>query len=413
MRILILGINYAPETVGIAVYTSGLAEALAERGHDVAVIAAQPYYPSWKIADEHRGLAWREEEVTTRLRVVRCPLYVPAQPTGAKRILHHASFALSAVFPMMRRAWSMKPDIIMSVAPSLISAPVALMAGKVTGGRTWVHVQDYEVEAAFSTGLLSPHGRAGRLGQRFERSLLRRFDRVSSISPGMCAKAIEMGVAPENVFEFRNWADTIGITPLDRGSAYRAEFGIETEHVALYSGSLANKQGIEIILEAAEILANRDDLTFLICGDGPGMGELRARAEGLRNLRIVPLQPKERLGELLGLASVHILPQIARVGGLLLPSKLANILASGRPVVVTADAGSDLATEVAGCGLTVPPGDAVAFASAIEILLDDARQRAALGSAARNRCEARWSRSNVLNALEKVGLGMSKERAAA
>ncbi|HET8612497.1 MAG TPA: glycosyltransferase, partial [Sphingomonas sp.] len=104
----------------------------------------------------------------------------------------------------------------------------------------------------------------------------------------------------------------------------------------------------------------------------------------------------ERLGELLGLADVHLLPQIVGAADLVLPSKLTNMLASGRPVVATAAPGTGLADEVEGCGIVTPPGDAAAFAAAIERLIDDPGERARLGRAARTRAEERWSRAGVL-----------------
>lgn len=179
-------------------------------------------------------------------------------------------------------------------------------------------------------------------------------------------------------------------------SAFRQEWSIDTEHVALYSGNIANKQGIDIVVEAAWQLQRRQDLTFVICGEGPNRARLEERALGLSNVQFHDLQPKERLNELMGLATVHLLPQLAAAADLLLPSKLTNMLASGRPVVATAATGTGLAREVEGCGLVVPPEDGSAFAGAIETLLDDGEFRSAAGIAARQRAEERWSKARIL-----------------
>lgn len=399
LDILILGLNYAPEKVGIAVYTTGLAEALAARGHRIRVVVGKPYYPAWTVTAPFRG-GWRRRGVENGVDVTRVAHYVPPRPSGARRILHHMSFALSALLPAVGAAAAGRPDLVVTIAPSLVSAPVAKVAGWVGGAKTWIHIQDFEVEAAAATGLVKRQGLLG-LALRIEAAMLRRFDRVSSISPAMCRKCLAKGVPRDRVVEFRNWADIDGVRPLAGPSGYRAEWGVAPPNVALYSGNIANKQGIEIVVEAAERLRHRSDLTFVVCGEGPNRARLEARAASLPNILFRDLQPRERLGDLLGLATVHLLPQLADAADLVLPSKLTNMLASGRPVVATAHPGTGLAEEVDGCGLVVPPGDPAAFAAAIEHLLDHPSERAALGAAARTRAEQRWVQSAIIDGFER------------
>lgn len=401
LRLLIVGLNYAPDMVGIAVYTTDLAEELVRRGHGVEVVAGKPYYPAWRVPDAFRG-GWRRRSRENGVALTRVAHYVPAKPSGLKRILHHASFALSSLLPAIGAARRVKPDVVMHIAPSLIAAPVARLAARISGARTWLHIQDFEVEAAIATGLLG-EGLPLRLALAFERSVLSGFDRVSSISPAMCRKCAEKGVPEAAVVEFRNWADIASVTPLAGPSPYAAEWSIRTPFVALYSGNIANKQGIEIVLEAAERLAYRPDLTFVVCGQGPNRANLeaQARSQGLANIHFHDLQPKERLGDLLGLASVHLLPQAAGAADLVLPSKLTNMLASGRPVVATAAPGTGLAAEVEGCGILVPPGDGAAFADAIAALLDDPAAHARFSIAARRRAETTWARDAIISGLEQ------------
>lgn len=395
MRVLFLGLNYAPEQVGIAVYSAGLCEHLVAEGHEVHAVVGKPYYPEWSTHEAYRGGGIRKS-TERQVEVVRVPLYVPSVPSGAKRLLHHASFAFFALWPMLSAAHTFKPDLVVTVAPSLIAAPVAWLAAKLARVPSWLHIQDFESEAAIATGLIDAKSFLGRFASRVVGAIFRRFERLSSISPEMCAKFAEYGVPAERVVEFRNWAALENVSPLTGPSPYRAEWAIETPHVALYSGNIANKQGIEIILEAAERLKLRADLTFVICGMGPNRPSLEVQAAGLRNIRFVDLQPLERLGDLLGLASVHLLPQKADAADLMLPSKLTNMLASGRPVVATAPPGSGLAREVAGSGIVVPPGDAGAFAYAIEALLDDEREWRRFAGNARARAEAAWNQKAIV-----------------
>ncbi|MDC1198850.1 WcaI family glycosyltransferase [bacterium] len=408
MRVLILGINYAPEPVGIAIYTTGLATGLAAEGCEVEVVAAQPYYPTWRIATGFSRWRWTASH-EDGVRVLRCPHYIPRNPGGARRILHHLSFALSALIPVVWRA-RRRPDVVFVVAPSILAAPVGWLAARLSGARIWLHLQDFEAEAAVSTGLLRAGGVSGRLALWFERRMLAAADRVSAISPQMCARLAAKGVPAAKIHELRNWASLDHVRPLDRPSAYRAEFGVATPQVALYSGNIANKQGVEIIVEAARALRGRNDLTFVVCGEGPNLAQLKSLAAGLPNIRFHPLQPKERLGELLGLATIHLLPQIAGAADLVLPSKLANMFASGRPVVATTVPGAGIAEEVADCGLITPPGDAAAFASAIARLADDPTLAARLGAAGRARAEARWDKASVIENFRRAAAALSRPR---
>ncbi|WP_298190302.1 WcaI family glycosyltransferase [Novosphingobium sp.] len=399
MKLLILGLNYAPEPVGIGPYTTGLAEEMASRGHQVEVVAGKPYYPQWRpYAGQPKG---RTDTVENGVNVTRVPHYVPATPNGSRRLLHHASFALSASAPMMAAA-RQNPDLVLAIAPSLMSVPIAARAAGRAHAPLWVHIQDFEVEAAFATNLVKGGGPVERCARAVEHRILQSAARVSTISPQMCAKLIEKGVPPERIYELRNWSNATFAPNDTHGAAYRQEWGIGDRKVALYSGNIANKQGIEIVIEAAQLLRHRSDLVFVICGEGPNRIRLAQMAEGLANVQLHDLQPAERMGDLLSLASLHLLPQIPGAADLVLPSKLTNMLQSGRPVIATADPGTGLYAEVDGCGRLAAPGDAQALADAIISLIDDEAARLELGQAALVRARERWGRKSILDSLESA-----------
>ncbi|MBW6417901.1 WcaI family glycosyltransferase [Celeribacter sp. PS-C1] len=401
MKVQCLSLNYAPEEIGIAVYSTGFANELAARGHEVSVLCAHPYYPQWRLRQGWPKYTYRTIQADKDTpKVVHCPLYVPKTPTAKTRMLHYASFALTAFPRMIADAVKDRPDVIFVVAPSLVSAVTAWVTAKMTGARLWLHIQDFEVEAAFATGAIAPESRLGRAARAFEAWMMGKFDMISSISGPMLDKLRKNGIPEDKIFEFRNWANLQKVKVIEGLSPMRAELGIETKYVAYYSGNVAAKQGLEIIPEAARLLAKRDDLTFVICGEGPFLETLKQKAEGLNNIRFYPLQPFEKLSDALGMADVHLLPQIAGVAELVLPSKLTNMLASGRPVVATAYPETALAQEVEGAGVVTEPGNAKAFAEAIETLLDDPEQRLAYGRMARHRALENWDMSAILDRLE-------------
>lgn len=396
MRVLILGLNYAPEPVGIGPYTTGLAEALVARGHEVDVLAGKPYYPQWRAYDgQPKG---RTHSVENGVSITRVPHYIPTKPSGAKRIAHHLSFAASAwsaAGPLLRR----RPDLVFTIAPSLLSVPVAARIARKAGVPLWLHIQDFEVEAAFATGLIKGGSGAAGLARGVENRIIGMADMVSTISPQMCERLTAKGVPVERIYQLRNWSNAAFDFARADPSTYRREWGLGDRKVALYSGNIANKQGLEIVIEAARLLRDRPDLAFVICGEGPNRERLAQLAAGLDNVQFHDLQPATRMADFLSLANVHLLPQIVGAADLVLPSKLTNMLASGRPVVATAEGGTGLFEEVEGCGLNTPPGDAQALAAGIAQLMDNDALRADLGAEAQKRAGERWSQGAIIDRL--------------
>lgn len=399
MKILMVCLNYAPELTGIGKYAAEQAEWLAARGHAVRVATAPPYYPAWRIGDGYRAWQFRREQIRG-VDVWRAPVWIPARQSGARRLLHLASFALSSL-PLLARQLFWRPDIVFMVEPPLMCTPAATLLARLTGARTWLHVQDYEVDAAFALGLLRrPWLR--RLATRCERMLLARQDCVSSISPAMVALAIDKGVAPSRTMLLPNWTVLHQPSP-DATAAMRRELGIPDQSVmALYSGNMGAKQGLEHLSAAAVRLQDRADIHLVFCGDGSGRAALLAACAGLERVRFLPLQDNERFPALLAAADIHLLPQRADVADLVMPSKLTGMLASARPVVTTAASGSALAEVVQRCGIVVPPGDDDAFASAIAELADAPARRVALGNAGLEWARRHLERDTVLGQLEQA-----------
>lgn len=397
MRVLICSANYAPELTGVGKYSGEMAVWLAARGHEVRVVAAPPYYPAWRVAEAYRGRLFHQETLDG-VKVWRAPLWVPARPGGLARVLHLLSFGLGAALPLLWWALRWRPQAVVCVAPFFTAAPASLLAARLAGAPAWLHVQDYEIDVAFSMGLLKG-GLLKRAVAAAERFLFRRFDRVSSISQRMLDRAGDKGVPAVRRVMFRNGVDVDAVRPLAGPSPYRRELGLADDAVVvLFSGTLGRKQGLHLVPEVARRLADEPRLQFVVCGDGPMKDELVKSAEGLANLRFLPLQPLARLGELLGLADIQLLTQDAAAEDLVLPSKLSGMLSSGRPVVATCAEGTEIARTVQGYGRVVPPDDAAALAEALRQLAGDAAERQRLGQAARRFAEEHLHAGRVLQA---------------
>ena len=401
LKILVYGINFTPELTGTGKYTGEMAHWLAGAGHDMRVIAAPPYYPAWHVGQGYKAGQYRTES-WRGVKVFRCPLWVPHQPSGLKRLLHLASFAASSL-PVLLAQWSWKPDVVWVVEPPFMCAPAALGFARLRGAASWLHVQDYEVDAAFDLGLLKG-ATLRRWVEAAERWLMGNFSRVSTISGRMLARAQSKGVGPARLVSFPNWVDISSIAPLAYPSPYRAELGLPANAVVVqYSGNMGNKQGLEILADLAKSLADEPRVHFVFGGNGSGRADLEARCAGLANVRFLDLQPLERLNEWLGLADVHLLPQRADAADLVMPSKLTGMLASGRAVLATALPETELGRVVAqdaACGMVVPPEDPAAMAEALRALAADPARRAELGANGRRYAERELSRDVILRRFE-------------
>jgi colanic acid biosynthesis glycosyl transferase WcaI len=399
MRILIHGINFHPEPTGIGKYSGDMAAGLVAMGHQVRVVAAPPYYPDWRVNDgwsnRYRRHTWQGVDVW------RVPLWVPQTPSGLKRIVHLLSFSVAAL-PVLALQLFWRPQVVMVVAPALTSAPGGWLTARLSGARAWLHVQDFEVDAAFELGLINGNGLVRKLVTGIEHWLLQRFDRVSTISWRMLDRTRSKGVARNRLVFLPNWVGDQAVEDYAGKGRYREELGIADDAVvALFSGTLGGKQGLDLLPEVAKLVADHPQLVMVICGDGVMKPQLEAACEGMANVRMLPLQPAERLAELLHMADIHLLPQNPGAADLVMPSKLSGMLGSGRPVVTTAEPDTELAHVVAACGRVVPPGDAPQLAQALIDLAERPQLRAELGLKANEYARKHLVRSVVLGRLNE------------
>jgi colanic acid biosynthesis glycosyl transferase WcaI len=401
MKILIQALNYPPEFISTGKYTGEMAEWLAARGHEVSVITTPPYYPQWQVWQEYSAFAYRRETIQN-VKVIRCPLWVPTKLSGLKRILHLLSFVVSAAPVVFWQIVKQRPDVVIVIQPYLFAAPWVRLVSLLSKNKTWLHIQDYELDAAFALGFvkLKPLWRFATL---FERGLLRSFDRVSTISVRMMERLKMKGVNPENTFLFPNWVDTHTIFPLDRmGTTLGAHFSLSPEHfVALYSGNMGVKQGLDLIIEVAKRLRENKRIIFVLCGDGAVRGNLINEAKGLDNIKFMPLQPFEKFNELLNMADVHLLPQREDAADLVMPSKLGGMLASGCPILATAHSSTQVAETVKNAGLVVPPGDVSAFVEALLFMASNQELCQEWGKRAREIAVQEWDKEQILLKFEQ------------
>jgi colanic acid biosynthesis glycosyl transferase WcaI len=401
MRILIVGLNFYPELTGVGKYTSDMARWLVARGHDVRVIASPPFYPEWRFPPGYSRYFWHRDE-WSGVRIVRCPIWLPKKITGLSRIFHLLSYAFSIIPALMAHIF-WKPDIVWTVEPPLLLSPSVLFFSFITKASSVLHIQDFEVDAAFNLGLIRGL-RLKRFALSVEKFILRRFDLVSTISSRMLALSIIKGVSPNRAIYFPNWVDLN--FDCDKSLVnYRVMFNIPSDGIiVLYSGNMGAKQGIEIlsdlVVRVAEIQNLENKINFIFCGSGIAKDQLVDSCKDFDFVHFLQLQSDENFPILLGSADIHILPQRSDAADLVMPSKLTGMLASGKSILVTALPNTELGNVLDGIAIIVPPDDVNALLDGVLTLANDFDLRKKLGRAGRLYAEHNLARDMVLVAYE-------------
>ncbi len=346
-RILIICINYAPERTGIGRYTGELGDWLASQGADVQVVTGFPYYPAWKLESGYR-MKWFHGEHLNGVTLLRCPLYIPKNPTPFKRILQDLSFMFTALIGLSGKLIrGTRFDHIWVASPSFLSGWVGIWAGCFNPrARRHLHVFDLPIDAAQALGMIR-----GSLMLRFlslmESAMMKRYHRVSTLSGGMRKRIIQKGVPETSIVLLPIWVDTNRFQPKHPNVELLSRLGISADkRIVLYSGAVGEKQGLESLLAMAGMAqsAGMSDLLFIIAGDGPYVRTLKlmARQSDLANIMFIPLLNDDDFPDMLQSAWLHLVLQRDVSGEHFMPSKLYPILAAGGLAMVTADPLSSL-----------------------------------------------------------------------
>ena len=400
MRIVVLCPHFAPDVAPTGEVMTRLVEELAARGHHVEVVTALPWYRDHAVEPAWRGHLLRRE-TTAWGRVTR--IHPFASRDKRNLIARAAGFVAFTAVATVVAAMGRRADVVMAMSPPLTLGPAGWLAGTLRRAPLVFNIQDVYPDVAVDVGALTD-ARVIRLARWLERFTYRRAAVVTVLSDDLADNVADRAGGRDRVAVIPNFVDAAAIRPGPRTNGYRAEYGLGDRTVVMYAGNIGYSQPLGMVVEAARRLAGRDDLVFVVNGGGSGLEALEQAAAGLPNVVFAPLQPRERLPEVLAAADIHLVVLRSGVARSSVPSKTYSILAAGRPVLASIDAGSQVARmiEGAGAGLTVPPGDVDGFAHGVETLADDPEERAAMGARARRFVEECHSPAAVAEMYEDL-----------
>ncbi|HMD08447.1 MAG TPA: glycosyltransferase family 4 protein [Candidatus Acidoferrum sp.] len=376
MRILLLNLYYPPDTSATAKMAATVVNALSER-HDVTVLCGRPSY------DPTERRPWRlwQTESNGKTRIIRVGSTDYPRFQMKRRVLNYLSYVALAV----PRAFFLRCDVVLAMTDppfeGIVGAIVTLLKGK-----PYVYnIRDMYPDMAVGGAIVKP-GLPARIWEKLHRWALRRATRVIVLGEDMRARIVAKGVNPAGVEIVRDGTD---IPPPDAPQpaldsevirAIRGDF----KFVLLHAGNLGFYGAWETLITAVCDL-QADGVGLVFVGEGAQRAHIEALARETENVRFLPFFPANQIPSVLAAADAHVITVKRGLEGVVVPSKMYGILASGKPILAVAPDETDAASLGAKFGFAVSadPDDPDKVASAIRLLVMDNEKVQYMGRAAR------------------------------
>lgn len=397
-KITIVGLNFFPEDTAIGLYTTQLAEYLIKKGFEVQVITGFPYYPKWKIADDYRDKPKNYVEYHNGIKIIRYRPYIPENPTFLKRIL----LLLDFTYGTFKNSFKIKKtDLVLTIVPFTTSIFVGNKIAKRNKAKHWVHIQDFEFDAAHETKLTSKAGFLFKILYKIEKTLLQKADVISTISYAMLSKLQKKVGNDKKTYLIPNWVDVNFINP---EKAKPHKYLSSDKFKILYAGNIGQKQDWLLLKKIAEQL-NPKEVEIVIVGDGAAKKEVEKKLGQLSHVHFYPPVPFDELNDLLCSADVHILCQKNEVVDTVMPSKILGMMASQKPSVIAGNEKSEVAKIIKKSkgGYYFKNTETDQMLEAIRKLKTDSKLREVTGQNARQYVQKNFDSQKILeNFVQKI-----------
>jgi len=377
-RLLFINQYYWPDHASTAQHLADLAESLASRGHDVHVVCSRGGYragtPRPPRRESHNGVSIHRVDATSLGR-----------KSTLTRMIDYLSFYLRAFWLGL---FLPRFDVVATLTTPPIIGLIGTLLRRIKGSRHIYWSMDLHPDASLALGRMSKTNPIVRFLAWLSDVVYRQADKVVVLGSYMADRIAAKGVRRDRLAMIPVWNRRDEIYPIPRaGHPLRSELGLESKFIAMYSGNLGLAHSFDEILEAARRLKDRDDIVFLIVGDGPRLAQVQAaqQAEDLVNVRFLKYFPRAMLHASLSLADVHLISMRAEMTGIVVPGKLYGAMASARPTIFVGPAHCESADTIrrADCGATIPLGDVDRLVATLERYADD--PEAALADGERGR----------------------------
>ncbi len=398
MKLLIVTQYFWPENFRI----NDLAREFHKRGHAVTVLTGMPNYPSGRFADGY-GLAGPYRELHDGIEIIRCPLVLRGNGTRLRLVLNYLSFAAMASIRGLLSCRG-RYDLIFVHEPSPLTVCLPAIVMKwLTKAPILLWVLDLWPESLSATGAIrSP--RVLNLVERMVRMIYRHCDRILVQSMAFMPHVAQQQVPPDTMRYFPSWAEalyeaTTAQLPLPEGVVLPKGFRV------MFAGNVGAAQDFATILNAAERLKSRDDIHWIILGDGRMFTWVWQEIDRRRLRKTVHMlghYPLESMPAFYAQADA-MLVTLRRdpIFALTIPGKVQSYLAAGRPIVAALDGEGARIIQEAGAGCVGPAEDPEGLAKAVVKMADsppEARER--MGRCAAEYYRTHFERNMLFDRLE-------------
>jgi glycosyltransferase involved in cell wall biosynthesis len=382
-----------------------LARFLVAKGHQITVVASPVSYLTGKTDSDH--IAWVTKQEDHGITILRTYTYPALHRSFIHRLLSFFSFMLSSFFAGMQVK---DIDLVWGTSPPIFQGLTAWLVARLKGAKFVFEVRDLWPDFAVAVGVLSQPILI-RASRGLERFLYRHADRVLINSPGFADHVKARGAREVDLVP--NGADPRMFDPAANGLEFKQKYRLAAKFVVLYAGAHGLSNDLGVILDAARLVQDRQEVVFVFLGDGKEKPTLVRRAEemDLKNVLFIPPLPKLEIPSALAAADACIailkpIPLFSTV----YPNKVFDYMAAGKPVILAINGVIREVIESVQAGISVEPGDADGIAQATLKLVKDRSLGKEMGSRGRHYIETHFDRAVLANNLEKTFLSVLENK---
>lgn len=399
MKILFLT-QYCPPEVGAPQNRIfEFAKGLKKNGNEVTILTALPNYPKGEIFDEYKGRGVVVEEIEG-IKIIRTAIYATKSKSFVRRLANYFSFTFSSVIQGTKYIGN--PDIIITESPPLFLGWSGYVLSKIKKAKFVFNVSDLWPESAVKLGVLN-NKLFIKMSTWLEEFCYKKADLVTGQTKGIVNNIVERGFNDNKVKLITNGVDVSFFNKDHRDEDYRKSIGVEDKFAVCYAGIHGIAQGLEVIIDAANILKDNKDIVFNFYGDGPEKQMLMDMVEnkGLNNVNFFPVQSKPNMPRIIASMDATVVPlkKLDLFKGAL-PSKMFEALASELPIILAVEGEAEKLINDAQGGIVVEPENSKEIAEAILKLYNDKELKATLGANGRTYVEKNYSREAIVKRLE-------------
>ena len=370
MHILFLTHYFTPENNAPAARVHGMAREWARAGHRVTVLTCAPNVPAGVVYEGYENKLYQEEWIDG-VRTVRVWTWLAANRGRVRRGLNYLSYlaAAGAAGPLIRP----RADVVIATTPQFFAGWAGWPVARAHGAPFVLEVRDIWPDSIVAVGAL-PDGRIIQGLSKLEHALYDGADHIVAVGDGYRMNMIRKGIGPSRISVVTNGVDVDLFEPREPDQELRARLGFSPEtFVVTFAGTIGMASDLGVVLDAARRLKakGRDDIAFLLVGDGAQRAELeeRARAEGLTNVVFTGLVPRAELPAYLASSDAclaHFRKQ--ELFQMILPNKFFEDAAMERPILLGFEGEARAMLEEADCGIAFEPSNDEALVAAAEQL---------------------------------------------